>query len=107
MGKLFMVTFPGDAEVGLKPLAVALGVKELRMAGGEDMKAAFRLERGCVTAMSVCLDKNGVVTSVLDSRLLASSSRIRMCTGCDDALDHTQHHISEQGPASLLAFLNQ
>merc|ERR1719277_746977 len=68
------------------------------------MKAAFGIERGCVTAMSVVNDKVGNVTSVLDSRLLKEGTRIRMCTGCNDALDHSQHRISEQGPSSLLSF---
>merc|ERR1712012_123258 len=55
--------------------------------------------------MSVILDTSNAVTSVLDSRLLQPGTCIRMCTGCADALDHSQHEISEQGPESLLALL--
>eukprot|EP00927_Polykrikos_kofoidii_P016970 TRINITY_DN17705_c0_g1_i1.p1 TRINITY_DN17705_c0_g1~~TRINITY_DN17705_c0_g1_i1.p1 ORF type:complete len:488 (-),score=77.75 TRINITY_DN17705_c0_g1_i1:232-1695(-) len=103
--QLFMVTSPSGADVSLKSLAAALGVKELRMAGTDDMRTAFGLERGCVTAMSVLTDVKHVVTSVLHSRL-REVTRLRMCTGCADALDHSQHHISEQSFASLVSFLD-
>jgi hypothetical protein len=85
-------------------LLVSTGVKQLRMAGAKDMKSALGCEYGCVTAMSVVNDWECKVTSVLDSRL--KDRPLRMCTGCADALDHTQHHISEQDYASLLNFLN-
>lgn len=102
--KLFMVTVPGNAaSISLKDLSKALGVKELRMAGTKDMKAALGLEKGCVTAMSVVNDVECRVTSVLDKRCIGKS--FRMCTGCDDPKDHTQHHISEQSTESLMAFL--
>ena len=89
--------------IPLKMLSKAVGVKELRMAGAKDMKAALGLEKGCVTAMSVVNDVACKVTSVVDKRCLGGT--FRMCTGCDDPKDHTQHHISEQDTESLMAFL--
>ena len=104
--KLFMYTTPGDApSISLKILSKAFGVKELRMAGAKDMKNALGCEKGCVTAMSVVNDCECKVTSVLDVRLVGR--QLRMCTGCSDALDHTQHHISEQNHDSLMLFLNE
>ena len=103
---LFMFTTPANASppVSLKALSKALGVKELRMAGPKDMKSALGYEKGCITAMSVLNDSACKVTSVLDSRL--KGRMLHMCTGCDDALDHSQHHISEQDYDSLVKFLN-
>jgi hypothetical protein len=102
--KLFMFTTPANApSVSLSVLTKALGMKQLRMAGPKDMKGALGCERGCVTAMSVVNDCECKVTSVLDSRLV--NRNLRMCTGCEDPADHTQHHISEQEHASLLTFL--
>jgi hypothetical protein len=83
-----------------------VGVKQLRMAGPKDMKAALGIEKGCVTAMSVVNDCECKVTSVLDSRL-EKRSKLRMCTGCNDPLDHSQHHISEQEYPSLINFLTK
>ena len=102
--KLFMVTVPGTApSIPLKMLSKAVGVKELRMAGAKDMKAALGLEKGCVTAMSVVNDVACKITSVIDKRCIGGN--FRMCSGCNDPKDHTQHHISEQSTESLMAFL--
>ena len=103
--QLFMVTIPSSAAaIPLKMLSKALGMKELRMAGAKDMEAALGLERGCVTAISVVNDVECKITSVLDKRCIGTV--FRMCTGCNDPKDHTQHHISEQSTESLMAFLD-
>ena len=69
----------------------------------KDMKAALGLEKGCVTAMSVVNDVACKITSVIDKRCIGGN--FRMCSGCNDPKDHTQHHISEQSTESLMAFL--
>ena len=103
---LFMITAPGDRRVDLKQCTKLLGLKQLRMAGAKDLKAALGVERGCVTAMSVVNDSACKVTSVLDAALLADGAPpLRMCTGCEDATDHSQHVISQQDSASLVRFL--
>ena len=101
-----MVTTNSGRRVDLKQTTKLLGMKQLRMAGAKDLKATLGVERGCVTALSVVNDSQCVVTSVVDAALLAEGAPpLRMCTGCDDAQDHSQHVISQQDGASLVRFL--
>jgi len=98
--KLFMVTVPPGSKPDLKPLAKLLGSKELRLAD-EKSRACLSLsdaesKAGCLTAMSVVGDKEGVVTSVLDEGILNPAGfRCRMCSGCRDFKNHAQHRIAE------------
>ena len=118
----------------LKTLAKVLGVKELRMAQPVDMNSILHVEKGCVTAMTpfmvcVCVlcytilaglftkctslllvfislqDGEGLCQSVLDSALFQQNAPLRMCAGCSDARDHTQHNISSCPPSALQSLL--
>ena len=103
--RFFMLTTLSTTKPNLKQLAATLGVKELRMAQPKDMARLLHVERGCVTALTTLMDTAGEVTSVLDAGLLASTQPLRMCAGCNDALDHSQHNISLTPVATLLSLL--
>jgi nucleoside-diphosphate kinase len=91
--KFFMLTTRSFLKPDLKALAKAVGVKELRLASPKDTSAILHIEKGCVTAMTTVMDKACKITSCIDEGLM-EASHLRMCAGCHDALDHSQHNIS-------------
>lgn len=104
--KYFMLTTRSSIKPNLKELAKVVKVKELRLAQPKDMLALLHVEKGCVTAMTPIMDKAGTVTSLLDDGLFAAT-HLRMCAGCNDALDHSQHNISMCPPATLKKLLQE
>eukprot|EP00300_Choanocystis_sp_HF-7_P009940 c16708_g1_i3.p1 GENE.c16708_g1_i3~~c16708_g1_i3.p1 ORF type:complete len:624 (+),score=144.17 c16708_g1_i3:36-1907(+) len=105
--KFFMLTIPSSRTVDLPALSTLLGAKNLRIASAEDMARVLNVAKGCVTAMTTSMDKTGQCTSVIDHSLLRSGAPLRMCVGCNDALDFNGHNISSCSPDALLALLSE
>jgi hypothetical protein len=103
--KHFMITSRPGVKVDLKKVAKQIGAKELRIAQDKAALGFTSDYTGCLTAMSVLGDREGAVASVLDKQILDLGNDCRMCSGCDDFRDHTQHHISSVPPAMLLQML--
>jgi nucleoside-diphosphate kinase len=102
--KHFMLTTRSSVKPDLKALAKVVGVKELRLASPADVSSILHIEKGCVTAMTSVMDKDCKVTCCLDEGLMEATN-LRMCAGCNDALDHSQHNISLCPSAELRKLL--
>jgi nucleoside-diphosphate kinase len=104
--KYFMLTTRSSVKPDLKALAKVVGVKELRLASPADVSSILHIEKGCVTAMTSVMDKDCKVTCCLDEGLMGGT-HLRMCAGCNDALDHSLHNISTCPPAVLKELLGE
>ena len=90
--RLFLIATRQSVNVDLKKIAKAVdGVKEFRMSS--DMKSAFSVDSGCITLLSLYNNVQGTVTPIIDSALWTSTEKLRICSGCSDALDHSQHNV--------------
>lgn len=89
---LYLISMRQGVQADLKKLAKGIeGVKEFRMSSGG--KEQFCVESGCITLCSLYNNVQGTVTPVIDSGLLNSTEKLRICAGCSDALDHSQHNV--------------
>ena len=60
-----------------------------------DRVGAFKTEFGCITCLSLFYDEADVpVQWVVDEQLLKTETW-RVCAGCKDPLDHTQHNTTD------------
>lgn len=85
------------------PLVSVQGAKEVRFAAPEDTAALLGVTKGCITALSLVNDTANKVTPVWDSAIL-SLPTIRVCVGCEDPKNHSQHSVIDIAPADFLKF---
>lgn len=100
---LVLVTVRQSAVVNLKELAKKMKVKSLRMASEKDILC---IERGCITILSLYNDTSAQVVPVIDKSLLDEKS-LRICIGCDDPLDHSQHNVVDIAPSEIMKLLEE
>ena len=96
----FLVTLRQDRELNLSALAKLVGTKEVRFAAPEDTKALLGSTAGCITPLWLINDPEGKVQAVWDSAVL-EGGKLRICAGCADPKDHTQHNVVDIAPADL------
>lgn len=89
--QLYMITMAQDTECDLKKLAKIIGCKELRFSS--DRVKAFCNEKGCLTLLSLYNNVQGSVIPVIEKKLFSNNDNVlRICAGCDDPNDHSQHN---------------
>ena len=103
--QMYMITARQSAKINLKALTKELKCKQLRMAGAKDTKPALCIESGCMTLLSLYSDVQAKIIPVIDETLLARDGTLRMCAGCSDARDHSQHMVVDITPALLLQLI--
>ena len=101
-GQLYLVTMRQSVTLNLKELAASLGCKEVRFA--TNTAETFGIERGCLTLLSLLNNPAGKVIPVVDSLLFTAPS-LRVCCGCNDHLDHSQHNIVDISPDQIQTLL--
>mmetsp|Transcript_2662 Transcript_2662/g.6248 ORF Transcript_2662/g.6248 Transcript_2662/m.6248 type:complete len:585 (+) Transcript_2662:116-1870(+) len=97
--KEYMIALRQSVDINLKALAKMLGAREVRMSSST--KDAFCHEKGCMTLLSLYNNVKGDVIPVIDDKLFEECPVLRVCTGCEDPLDHSQHMIADV-PADLV-----
>ena len=98
-----MVTVKQDTHVNLKELAKTLKVKSLRMA--KDM-SSMCLDHGCITVLQLYNDTAAQIVPVIENSLMKEKT-LRICAGCKDPLDHSQHNVVDIPPSEILKLLNE
>jgi len=88
----------------LKKLAKQLKVKQLRMA--KDKSCMCLETAGCITPLQLYNDTAGQCLQVIDKALLDLKS-LRMCAGCDNARDHSQHNVVDISPSEIMTMLKE
>ena len=101
---MFLISHRQEIRADLKALTKKLKMKQLRMCNKR--KECFSSEKGCITPLSLYNNTQGDVTFVVDKALLDMPS-LRICAGCDDPRDHSQHRVIDITPAQLLALVKE
>jgi len=104
--QLYLISLHQSTNVDLKTVAAKLKSKTLRFASPEDTKSTFGIERGCITSLSLLLDSSHKVISVFDPNIL-KQSKLCICSGCKDPLDHSQHNVVDISLDLLLEILGE
>lgn len=97
---VYMLTIPQQNSINLKALAKTLKEKELRLLDMKKRDDLLCQTKGCFTLLSLYGNKEGKVKSVIHTDLFDEGAEndeqsLRICCGCDDPLDHTQHRIAD------------
>jgi hypothetical protein len=103
--QMFMIAARQSAKIDLKAITKELKMKQLRMAGAKDTKPTTCVEAGCMTLLTLYSDVQAKIIAVVDETLLSGDAPLRMCAGCADALDHSQHMVVDITPAQLRVLL--
>eukprot|EP01003_Olkasia_polycarbonata_P003808 NODE_264_length_1082_cov_218.129719_g223_i0.p1 GENE.NODE_264_length_1082_cov_218.129719_g223_i0~~NODE_264_length_1082_cov_218.129719_g223_i0.p1 ORF type:complete len:319 (+),score=68.32 NODE_264_length_1082_cov_218.129719_g223_i0:66-1022(+) len=103
---VFVVTLRQEVHCDMKDLTKRLGMKELRLATADVVKELLGVDKGCITSLSMANATPGSVTWVVDEGVLELPS-LRICSGCTNPLDHTQHQVVDITPAQLLTLLGK
>jgi Ala-tRNA(Pro) deacylase len=69
-GRFWLVTVPAQLRVHLKRLPEAIGCKRVSFGNADDMLRLLGIQPGSVTPLAALNDHEGLVTVVLDERLL-------------------------------------
>jgi len=104
--KMFLITALQDTKIDLKKLTKELGMKQLRMMRMDDAKNSSYVRRGCITALSLYNDVSAQITPVWDSKLL-DQAMLRICAGCEDPSDHSQHNVVDIPLAKLQQLMSE
>lgn len=102
--KMFLVSTRQSIHLNMKELEKKLKVKGLRMASTR--KDEFCSTCGCITPLSLFNNSQGSVTPVFDKGLFGLST-LRVCAGCTNPTDHSQHNIVDITPKQLLQLLKE
>jgi len=100
---LVMVCARQAAKIDLKALAKELKVKSLRMAKDT---SCMCLEEGCITPLQLYNDVAAQCQLIMDEELLKMSS-LRICAGCKDPSDHSQHNVVDISPGELVKMVKE
>mmetsp|Transcript_21844 Transcript_21844/g.38624 ORF Transcript_21844/g.38624 Transcript_21844/m.38624 type:complete len:586 (-) Transcript_21844:99-1856(-) len=100
--QLYMISMRQHINANLKVVAKAVGAKELRFA--DSSFAAFCHEKGCVSLLNLYNNVQGDVIPVIDSELFKAET-LRICVGCNDPVDHSQHNLVDVSPALIQELL--
>ena len=97
----FFITHLQSKKCNLKTMSKILKSKELRLANNDICQSVFGFEKGCFTMTSILnidmvkiQQENIILKWVVDEDLLKNKHEsIEVCVGCNNALDHSQHHM--------------
>ena len=98
-----LVTVKQDTHVNLKELQKTLKVKSLRMAKD---KSAMCLDHGCITVLQLYNDTAAQIVPIIENSLMKEKT-LRICAGCEDPLDHSQHNVVDIPPSEILKLLQE
>eukprot|EP00941_MAST-03F_sp_MAST-3F-sp1_P002791 g2791.t1 len=102
--KMFLITAKQSSKIDLKTLTKTLGMKQLRMMRLDDKKNYTFIRKGCITSLSLYNDVTADITPVFDSKLFELNS-LRICAGCEDPADHSQHNVVDVTMEQILTLL--
>jgi len=94
----YLVCVKQDREANMKAIEKKLGAKDMRLASGA--KECFSHEMGCITLLSAVNNVQRDVQLVIDEQIM-EMPLIRVCAGCKDPLDHSQHMVVDLTPVQL------
>jgi hypothetical protein len=69
------------------------------------VKEVFGEHSGCITPLTLIKDPVGTVSWVLDEALVEDGT-LKICTGCGNPLDHSQHQVVDIPHTQLLEILS-
>lgn len=108
---VYMITMLQKTKADLKSLAKLLNEKEIRFVdiSNKKYKDLVCQEKGCLTMLTLLGNKVGKVQLVVQEELWNSEPNtcLRICAGCNDPLDHSQHNIVDVSLGTLKVLLNQ
>mmetsp|Transcript_11275 Transcript_11275/g.13666 ORF Transcript_11275/g.13666 Transcript_11275/m.13666 type:complete len:391 (+) Transcript_11275:159-1331(+) len=102
--QLFLVATRQSINVNLKSLSKQLKVKELRLA--RSSKECLCIDKSCLSLLSLW-NNSGAVVPVIDSKLFDGENILRICSGCKDPLDHSQHNMVDVTPSMIKQILTE
>jgi len=103
--QLFLVTMAQAVKAKMNDISALIGAKQVRMADPKATQQALSVHRpSCITALSLYNNTSTSVEWYVDEEVLAMDT-LRICAGCNDPLDHSQHMIVDIKTADLLAML--
>lgn len=98
-----MCTVKQSTHVDLKKLAKTLKVKSLRMARDRSCMCS---SSGCITLLSLYNDTAAQCVPVIENSLMKEKT-LRICAGCKDPLDHSQHNVVDIAPSEVTKLLSE
>uniref|UniRef100_A0A7S3PPT1 YbaK/aminoacyl-tRNA synthetase-associated domain-containing protein n=1 Tax=Aplanochytrium stocchinoi TaxID=215587 RepID=A0A7S3PPT1_9STRA len=103
--QLYLIATRQSVNANLKDLAKKLNAKELRLA--RSSKECLCIDNGCITLLSL-YNNSGEVVPVIDSKLLTDGGqKLRICSGCTNPQDHSQHNVVDVTAAVVKDILKE